>query len=288
MRGIKQIIGMLAFAIPAGHAWSQPSATIEPDPLYRVEIIVFSYNDANRGEEDFFHAAADEPNLHAPPLLRLPGLALESLSESGPAAPGAADSPTGAALPERPAPGNTGAQAAEQLGHIEPFGDTARAPGSTPFDEVGAIPDRFRVLSSDELELGDVRARLERARPYHVLGHVGWEQTGVDIDRAVSLDLARLGITNPRGTIELYLRRFLHVIVDLDYTDGRGTFWSAPEGFGLAPVRYAETYHLRTEEDAIRRGDLHYIDHPLFGMLIRVTAAPEDESDAGEAGGPAA
>jgi len=118
-------------------------------------------------------------------------------------------------------------------------------------------------------------------RPYTLLGYAGWEQAGVDTDRSVQVDLKHIGMTNPTGTIEVYLRRFLHVLVDLEFFDGDGTLWTAPAGFGLTPFSYAQGYELIDEANAIRSGELHFIDHPLFGLLIRITPAPEPEDEPG-------
>jgi hypothetical protein len=285
MRGIQLIAGALALAMLPGRSGAQAPAAPEPDPLYRVEIIVFAYNDGNRGEEDFSHGRESSQNGYVPPLLHLPRLELESLDLSEPPQPasstnlaiGAADNAS--AIP---------AAGPDKLELIEPVGDRPRSQRPFAIHDDEPMPDGFRILRADELELGDAARTLDRLGAYRVLGHIGWEQTGVDIDRAVPLDLKRLGITNPRGTIELYLRRFLHIVVDLDYSDGRGALWSAPQGVALAPFDHVESYRLATELNAIRRGELHFIDHPLFGALVRITAAPEDESDAAEAGSPAA
>jgi hypothetical protein len=144
-------------------------------------------------------------------------------------------------------------------------------------------------LTAAELELGDAAARMNR-RPYSLLGHAGWVQAGVDTDRSVALDLRWLGITNPTGTIEVYARRFLHAVVDFNFYEGSGSFWTAPAGFAIAPLQYAESYAVKQEVNAIRSGDgTYYIDHPLFGVLIQIRRAPEPEEESGTptAGGPA-
>jgi hypothetical protein len=114
-------------------------------------------------------------------------------------------------------------------------------------------------------------------------------QTGVNSDRAVPLDLARLGIVNLRGTIKVYRGTYLHAAVDLEFLDGRGTLWTSTPGFGPTPLEYAKRYRLESEHNAFRSGDLVAIDHPLFSVLVRVTQAPEPEdgTEAGNAGGPA-
>jgi hypothetical protein len=150
------------------------------------------------------------------------------------------------------------------------------------------LPDGFRILRAEELTLTADAARLRRLNAYRVLGHVGWAQTGVDENRAVRVDLKHLGITNPGGTIGFYLGRFRHAIVDLEYLDGGASLWSAGDGFGLEPFEFSESYRLHAVENDIR--SVRYVDHPLFGLLIMITPAPQpvDTGLVQTGGGPAA
>lgn len=349
MRKLTVIVATLILvgAASAQPGQGDPATAVESDPLYYVELIVFSYNDGDRAEEDFRHGQDASLPGPKPQLFSLPDIELETLADfrrspfpgSGlpgfddtrlPVSDGANDAantagsgidvsnePTadGDTAGAEPSVADSGepADATDELGDVTgEFGDAIegvdadgleenpladglvlieREPGAAaPAPEDDAVlPDGFRILTGDELELTAERQRLSRLRPYHVLGHVGWAQTGVDSDRSVAIDLTRLGLTNPAGTIEVYLRRFLHVKFDLELFDGQGTLWTAPGGFSLAPFEYAQSYRRIHEENAIRSGELRYIDHPLFGVLIRITPAPEpeDETSAGAADRPA-
>lgn len=292
---------------------AQPPAA-PADPRYRIEIVLFAWNDANRGEEDFHHGHADRLPAPAPQRFRLPPLELESLfepllplppdatdatepaagfgAESGQSTVAADPGAAGALAPDGlpPAIGSALPAEAAVAGPLLELIETAtgRPPQARELAAAAApLPDGFRILRADELELTADAARLSRGA-YRLLGHVGWEQTGVDTDRSTAIDLARLGITNPTGSLEFYIRRFRHVIVDLEYHDGRGSLWTADAGPGLTLLRYAESYRLQTEENSIT--DLRYADHPLFGLLIWITRAPDPapELPAGAPGGPAA
>jgi len=293
-RNIACTLALIGLA--SGVAAQLPDDSVVADPVYYVEIIVFANNDANRGEEDFHHGMENPVFGPAPHLLELPRIDLETLFGFE----------FTNAVPEFEPPSETGEPTADDA-DADPFAIPG-APGSAiggddfvPGDSLvlfpverapaatGDLPDQFRILSGSELELTSAYDTLRRLRAYRVLGHVGWAQTGVDSDRAVAIDLARLGITNPVGSIKLYLRRFLHVAVDLEYVDGRGSFWTAPAEFGLAPLSYAQSYRLTIERNAIRSSELHYIDHPLFGILVRITPAPAPAAlPEGGDGGPAA
>jgi hypothetical protein len=155
--------------------------------------------------------------------------------------------------------------------------------------EAPPLPDGFRILRAEELSLTAEAGSLARDADYRVLGHAGWAQTGVDTDRSVALDLKYLGLTNPAGTVEFYIGRRRHVIVDLSYFDGTASFWSAPVAPGIAPLVYAESYRLQQEGNDL--GDaLTYFDHPMFGVLILIERAPAPQNPNGgdSAGGPAA
>ncbi len=178
---------------------------------------------------------------------------------------------------------------------LEPFGPTgfgARA------------PDRwFEPLADDALALGDARRRLERLDAYRVLAHTGWEQDAFGEQQARPVDLTELGITNPSGTLTLVISRFAHIIADLRYRTAAFEAFEAPEpafdpddagaletrsrtrarsdAAGLSEIRTVPSYVLDTRRRA-RTGELHYIDHPLLGILFSVTEAPEEPEEESE------
>jgi hypothetical protein len=236
---------------------------------YHVEIILFENLDSSRAEEDFFHGI-ENPRHEPAPRLPLPQLDLETLVGFEPQrgrAPLRPDPPVAD-------PGLQAPAAAERPGDALELFELASDPRPAPIRFTGPLPNGFRVLGTSELELGDVRADIYRRREYRVLGHAGWVQTGVDENEATAVYLRVLGITNPSGTIKVYVRRFLHVAIDLAFLDGRGTFWTAFPGSELATLEHAKRYRHAFEHNAIRSGQLVYIDHPLFGMFIQITPAP--------------
>lgn len=287
------ILSSLYLALRPAAAQDEPT-----DPAYHVEIIVFEQLEGSRAEEDFFHDIDNLRDEPPPARLTLPELELETLTDFVPSQSFntlITDSEIEAATAPEQEPLTAEDLAPEVLTEDMPEDQLelfalAGSSVSTLIRFDGTLPIGFRVLGNDELELGDVRNDVYRRREYRVLGHAGWAQTGVDEDRATGVDLNLLGITNPGGTITVYLRRFLHVAVDLEFTDGRGTFWTAYPGTGVAPLEYARSYHHDFEHNAIRSGQLVFIDHPLFGILLRITPAPEPEepSATGPGDGPAA
>jgi hypothetical protein len=74
------------------------------------------------------------------------------------------------------------------------------------------------------------------------------------------------------------LSRFLHVTLDLTY---RGQEAGAAASTELAEVAFAPRYRLSTTRN-VRSGELHYFDHPAFGVLVRVTPRAAPEARAGQ------
>lgn len=70
------------------------------------------------------------------------------------------------------------------------------------------------------------------------------------------------------GTVRLYSRRYLHLALDLRWTqldDG-----GAASSGELLPESVLRSFRLN-ETRRMRRNQLHYFDHPRFGVLARVT-----------------
>ena len=160
----------------------------------------------------------------------------------------------------------------------------------------------FRTLPASSLGLGAVADRLDRSNDYRVLLHVGWHQPGFSDDDAPAVHLGTLrGLAlenrfaaasgeEAEGTVRFWRRRFLHV--DVDFAFGDVEAWrqrddaadpnAPPGGEGEvsreagadSPSRPEAGERLRvvrlTRSLRLRAGRLHYLDHPLFGMLLEV------------------
>jgi hypothetical protein len=134
-----------------------------------------------------------------------------------------------------------------------------------------------RVLHPEELKLGNEYRKLAAISAYQPLVHAGWVLPGLPEDDAEDFDLMMLGVMNPRGTVRVHLSRFLHITLDL-------TYQGAPDptpAFGatnrLDELVLAPRYQLRATR-SVRSGELHYFDHPAFGVLVRVTPLPAPDA----------
>jgi hypothetical protein len=252
--GMKQptlAVAAILLAIGTLAAAQQPAVpapeAVPAAPRYQVEIIVFANREFDASEESFAQPAADIGNADA--QLREPPVFDDT--NFGPLA-------TPVAPPVAPLDGDV-------------LPDAAAEP----------VEPTFRMLLPAELQLNAEYQRLSRLPAYAPLLHAGWVQAGLPENQAPTFDLATLGSLNPLGTVRLYLSRFLHVKLDLTY-QGAAAAASAAQPTGLGEFTLAPRYKLETERN-VRSGELHYFDHPAFGVLVKITPLPA-QSGAGNTG----
>lgn len=128
----------------------------------------------------------------------------------------------------------------------EPGGpDLSRArPVSGAGDVTPVSPSAYRLS-------GAWRA-LKSSRGYRPLRHLAWIQRGTARSRAPVVLLGDEPGSPVFGTVTVSLGRYLHVDLDLIYQDDSG--------------RFRFTSHRR-----MRSNEIHYLDHPMFGVLVLIT-----------------
>lgn len=118
----------------------------------------------------------------------------------------------------------------------------------------------FRTVAPELRQLGDEVRRLERARGIRVLAHLAWRQGFAPEAPGIPVQVLWRDPVDDEpallGTVAIDLRRFLHASLDLYWRVGN------PEGEPLW------THVLETRR--MRSGELHYVDHPHVGALIRI------------------
>jgi hypothetical protein len=214
-----------------------PTPEVQLPPRYEVEVLVFANTNFDTTEEHFEQA----PNGFAGDATALREVPTFDDTNFGPLAPQAEPLP--------PAPVDPLAmQRAEALS--------------------------VRLLRPDELKLGNEYRKLRALAGYRPLVHTGWVQPGLPETDAQPFDLKVLGMPNPSGTIRVHLTRFLHVTLDLTYqADAAGPVSAANDGLG--ELTLAPRYRLTATRN-VRSNELHYFDHPAFGVLVRITPVPQN------------
>ncbi len=232
---------LVAATVAVAQAPAPATPELQLPPRYEVEVLVFANTNFDPAEEQFDQT----PQGFGNETLALRDAPVFDDTNFGPLAQQAEPLPP--AIAEPPAP-------------VDPA-VAARAEALS-----------VRVLRPDELKLTSEYRRLRAIAAYQPLVHAGWVQPGLAEADAKPFDLDALGVSNPSGTIRVHLTRFLHVTLDLTYrTNGPGAALTASDGLG--EVALAPRYRLRATRN-VRSNELHYFDHPAFGVLVRITPVP--------------
>ena len=165
----------------------------------------------------------------------------------------------------------------------QPDAEAGRAQGVSP-------QNRFTELSSSHYRLKPVRYSLQQGGEYTVLYHRAWRQLAYSLSRAVDYPVHALSNdsrNSVEGTVRLVRGRYLHLDMDLLLMDAA----TQPPGHYADGPGITPAYRL-IEKRRIKSSDLHYFDHPRFGVLALVTPystpAQTVEENTGEQTGPAA
>lgn len=131
-------------------------------------------------------------------------------------------------------------------------------------------------IRSSSQELGNHAAKMRR-NGYRVIFHEAWTQLAYPNKKShkVLIEGSNNYGSNLLGTVRLYKTRYAHVDFDLELER-------------RIPAKVLETFvqnqklsthdtlpaHWRfnlKESRKIRPGELHYLDHPIFGALVQIT-----------------
>jgi hypothetical protein len=117
---------------------------------------------------------------------------------------------------------------------------------------------KYATLPGSRRSLNSAAKRMSRAsgRPVQ-LTHMMWRQPAVGNLDAIPVYVSgktRTGVLT--GTAKVHVKRYLHLDLDLLLETSNGP----------APGVFRMQAHRR-----MRSGQLHYIDHPILGALVRIT-----------------
>lgn len=144
-------------------------------------------------------------------------------------------------------------------------------------------------LSPQHYKLSDSAAHIKHSRDFRLLAHFGWTQRSLSKKRALPVLLSADENTAkllPEGGLTLYVSRFLHMKVNLSASDCSYSAKAAAINPVSEKTLYNETAQFENEENInsctrntylfkqnrkMRSKELHYIDNPVFGLLVYVT-----------------
>lgn len=187
----------------------------------------------------------------------------------------AVSSATTAFAPSPTPPGGTVEPAPFNTGHA-----FIALPPQVTLTELDHLANTYRVLQADP--------------QYRVLQHAAWLQPivnkkeaavvnisslpatmvaggpGESTGRVVAANLPRLERSDVFGTIRIYENRLLFVEAQVSYkepqTGSAGRYPATQAEAGHRPLTYKID-----EKRRVKLNELHYLDHPFFGVLIRVS-----------------
>ncbi len=156
----------------------------------------------------------------------------------------------------------------------------------------------FHLLPAAQYQLNGVVASLEGSGRYRLLIHIAWQQPALTRTHSLAVRLAggwpraaavnfgsQSGLASQfndgsfvDGSFRLYRGRYLHVLADLmlyrsqptmsppkeqsrTFSDAQQVSQTPPP---LSRFRLSEHRRMRSRE-------LHYLDHPLFGLVVQIT-----------------
>ncbi len=230
---IRSALALLILALPV-QVLGQAGAPVEQ--LYRVELVVFAHEPGAAGASEDFLASPDADHER-------------TLSEID------------LAFTDRPDWLGAG------MGRTEDSGVAVLQPIE--------LPEYRQLLDVSQGELRTVFQRLQSRAGHRALMHVIWVQSALPDANPPVIDLGTALLASPEvtGTARLSRSRFLHLELDLEFlpTD-------RPQVRPMPVIRDGQTtverrvprYRLQ-ESRRMRSQEMHYFDHPAFGVIATVT-----------------
>ena len=175
---------------------------------------------------------------------------------------------------------------------IEEDSDLSVSEDETPSD-IESIPTLevnksvFEIDSAREFSLSAEVSKITRSRDFRVISTKSWFQVIKDKDAAelIFIDSDFFKGTRIFGFFQLYKERFLHFNTKL-YLSELDPLFTQDERLLVGKNIFNEEKELDIYEEKnqkvlyevmhskkFRSGELHYVDHPKFGMLVMLTKA---------------
>jgi hypothetical protein len=169
----------------------------------------------------------------------------------------------------------------------------ASGQAAEPEDDAGAwdVEPEFLRLSESEFTMTDIASRLERLDVYRPIMHFGWTQVTRPDEKPRPIELRELAepADGLDGSFQLYLSRYLHLVVDLSIEGSSDPVEATAfddaaavsRDDGAAPLydaagRYPARFRI-VEDRIFKSDDLRYFDHPKFGVLAKITRVEETD-----------
>jgi len=182
----------------------------------------------------------------------------------------------------------------------------------------------YSKIPAEKFRLANEAERLEKSDEYEILYHAGWIQPGLDKENAEYIHIKTIDSNNNQlsllnalpdatnkqqisfsnsqsasqqavdtfdentileGLIKVELARYLHIHFDLKYQRDLAPTQGVMETTVSESHKEIKYYPIQTHR-RMRSKELHYIDHPLIGILVLATPFEIEGSEGTEEAGP--
>ena len=163
------------------------------------------------------------------------------------------------------------------------------------FDAIPTLEEKkslFEIDSAREFSLSSEVSKIAKSRDFRVISTKSWFQNIKNKDEAklIFIDSDFFKGTRIFGFFQLYRERFLHFnsklyLSELDplitqeekFIVGKNIYDDEKE-FDLFEEKNQTVLFEVKYSKKFRSGELHYVDHPKFGMLVKLTKAQKELS----------
>ncbi|NOQ13347.1 MAG: hypothetical protein GQ583_02545 [Methyloprofundus sp.] len=154
---------------------------------------------------------------------------------------------------------NSWAYAGQRLFQVELIVFQQQAPSSEIFEQIDTEISpvaRYARVSRGSKTLQNVYDRLRRARAYQPFYYQSWRIPVGSGSVSLPIDISGVD-TDLNGWIKVQRGHLLHIIADFEFSP---------------PASGAESLIYRlTEKRRVLLNDVHYLDHPVFGAVVKVS-----------------
>ena len=155
----------------------------------------------------------------------------------------------------------------------------------------------FEIDSARKFSLGAEVSKIAKSRDFRVISTKSWFQNIKTLNGAefVFIDSGFFKGSRIFGFIQLYKERFLHFNSQLYFSELDPLIEQNPKfisGKNIFEDEIVIDFYLEKNQKILyevkhskkfRSGEIHYMDHPKFGMLIKLTKAQKEFSSADSA-----
>ncbi|MBE0493882.1 MAG: hypothetical protein IBX48_06020 [Thiomicrospira sp.] len=157
--------------------------------------------------------------------------------------------------------------------------DTLELPSTENATQFNAADGYATLLKEASFTLKEEVSKMTTDKGYDVLAHFAWQQPALDREKAIPILIdqfvqqRRLESSILFGTIRMYQERFSHIQVnlELDRQIPQAVLerFTAHQQLDIDWITEGWRFQIN-ESRRVRYGEIHYLDHPIFGILIKV------------------